>query len=145
MRPGVPGRDVQLDQAIARNPEGGDVLDARARVITEVARWRHPDQPFFAAERAQALRNPPMPCDPGESESDMWQVHDPQPRLAIVQNELCLAERGLSVVAGLGALTTRSQRGDDLAVGCKRLRRQLPDFEHVALHRVRIVHCSLLY
>ena len=75
----------------------------------------------------------------------MWQVHDPQPRLAIVQNELCLAERGLSVVAGLGALTTRSQRGDDLAVGCKRLRRQFPDFEHVALDRVRMVHCSLLY
>jgi hypothetical protein len=79
----VPGRDVQLDQAITRHPEGGDVLDARTRVIAEVSWWRHPDQPFFAAERAQALRNPPMPCDPGEPESDMWQMHDPEPRLAI--------------------------------------------------------------
>jgi hypothetical protein len=31
----MPGRDVQLDQAITRHPEGGDVLDARPRVITK--------------------------------------------------------------------------------------------------------------
>jgi hypothetical protein len=117
MRPGMPGRDVQLDQAITRHSEGGDVLDARTRVIAEVAWWCHPDQPFFAAERAQALRNPPMSCDPGEPESDMWQMHDPQPRLAISQNELCLAERGLGVVASLDALAARPQRRDHLAVG----------------------------
>src|SRR5438552_6172822 len=122
MRPGMPGRDVQLDQAITRHPEGGDVLDARTRVIAEVAWWRHADQPFFAAERAQALRDPPMPCDPGEAEPDMRQMHDPQPRLAITQDELCLAGRDLRVVARLGALAARSQRRDDLAVGCKRLR-----------------------
>jgi len=51
VRPGVPSRDVQLDQAIARHPEGGDGLDARPRVITKVAGWRHANQPFFAAER----------------------------------------------------------------------------------------------
>jgi hypothetical protein len=64
--PGVPSRDVQLDQAIARHPEGRDVLDARPRAITKIARWRDADQPFFAGERAQALCNPPMPCDPGD-------------------------------------------------------------------------------
>ena len=53
MRPRVPGRDVQFDQAIARHQEGGDILDARARIIIQVARWRDADQPFFAAERAQ--------------------------------------------------------------------------------------------
>src|SRR5690349_3029512 len=71
MRPGMPGRDVQLDQAITRHSEGGDVLDARTRFIAEVAWWCHPNQPFFAAERAQALRNPPMSCDPGQAESDI--------------------------------------------------------------------------
>jgi len=68
---GVPGRDVQFDQAIARHQEGGDILDARARIIIQVARWRDADQPFFAAERAQSLRNPPVARDPGEAESDM--------------------------------------------------------------------------
>ena len=131
MRPGVPGRDVQLDQAIARHPEGGDVLDARTRVITEVAWWRHPDQPFFAAERAQALRNPTMPRDPGEPESDVRQMHDPQPWLAIAQDELRLPGRGLGVIAGLGGLAARLQRCDDLAVGRKRRRRQFPDVHHV--------------
>jgi hypothetical protein len=29
VRPGVPSRDMQFDQAIARHPEGGYVLDAR--------------------------------------------------------------------------------------------------------------------
>jgi hypothetical protein len=56
MRHRVPGRDVQLDQAIAGHPEGGDILGARPRSIIKVARWRDADQPFFAAERAQALR-----------------------------------------------------------------------------------------
>jgi hypothetical protein len=99
--------------------------------FVKVARWRHADQPFFAAERPQALRNPPMPCDPGEAEPDMRQMHDPQPRLAIAQDELCLAGRCLGVVSVLGALAARSQRRDDLAVGCKRLRRQLPDVQHM--------------
>ncbi len=54
VRSGVPSRDVQLDQAIARHAEGDDVLDPRARVIAEVARRRHADQPFLAAERAAA-------------------------------------------------------------------------------------------
>ena len=40
VRPGVPSRDVQLDQAIAGHPEGGDILDARAGIIIKVARWR---------------------------------------------------------------------------------------------------------
>jgi hypothetical protein len=40
--------------------------------------------------------------DPGEAEPDMRQMHDPQPRLAIAQDELCLTGRGLGVVAGLG-------------------------------------------
>ena len=107
MRPGVPGRDVQLDQAIAWHPEGGDILDARAGIIIKVARWRDADQPFFAAERAQALRNPPMARDPPEAESDMRQMHDPQPRLAIAQDELCLTGRGLGVVTGLDTLAAR--------------------------------------
>src|SRR6202040_3789364 len=127
----MPSPDVQFDQAIARPPEGGDVLDARTRIITKIARWRRADQPFLAAERAQALRNPPVARDPGEAEPDMRQVHDPQPRLTIAQDELCLAGRGLGVIAGLGALAARPQRLDDLAIGCESLRRQLPDVQHV--------------
>src|SRR5690242_20001716 len=64
MRPGVPSRDVQLDQAVARDPERGDVLKAGPRVVIEVARWRHADQPFLVAQRAQALGDPAMPRDP---------------------------------------------------------------------------------
>ena len=52
VRPGMPGRDVQLDQAVARHPEGGNVLKPRPRVITEVAGWCHANQPFFAADGA---------------------------------------------------------------------------------------------
>jgi len=106
MRPGVPGRDVQLDQVIAWQPEGGDILDARAGIIIKVARWCDADQPLFAAERAQALRNPTVARDPGEAKPDMRQMHDPQPRLAIVQDELCLTRRG-GVVAGLDTLAAR--------------------------------------
>ena len=51
MRPRVPGRDVQLDQAIAGHPEGGDILDARPRIIIKVARWRD-------AERARQPKQP---------------------------------------------------------------------------------------
>src|SRR6267378_2854759 len=40
VRPGVPSRDVQLDKAVARHPEGGDVLNPRPHVITEVAGLR---------------------------------------------------------------------------------------------------------
>ena len=47
----------------------------------KVTRRRHANQPFFAAERAQALRDPPMPRDLGEAEPDMRQMHDPKPRL----------------------------------------------------------------
>jgi hypothetical protein len=89
MRPRVPSRHVQLDQAISRHAEGGDVFDAWARVVAEIARWRHTDEPFFVAERAQALGDPPVARDPGEAEPDMRQMHDPQPRLAIAQDELC--------------------------------------------------------
>ena len=63
---------------------------------------RHRNQPFLVAERAQALRDAPVPRHPGEAQSDMWQMHDPQARLAIAQDELCLAGRGLWVVAGRG-------------------------------------------
>jgi hypothetical protein len=55
---------------INRSPgtrKGGDVLDARLRVVGEIARRRHPDQPFLAAERAQALGDPAMPGDPGKA------------------------------------------------------------------------------
>ena len=69
MRPGVPGRDVQLDQAITGHSEGGDILYARPRIVIKVARWRDADQPLFAAERAQALRNPAMAGDPSEAEA----------------------------------------------------------------------------
>src|SRR5438270_7822590 len=54
-------------------------------------------------------------------------VHDPQPGLAIVQHEFCLAWRGLRVVAGLGALAAGLERPDDLPIGRKRFRRQVPD------------------
>src|SRR5215472_17128377 len=131
VRAGVPGRDMQLDQAIPRHPESHDVVDARARVIAEIARWRHADQPFFAAERAQALRDPSMPRDPGEAETDMRQVHDPQPRLDIPQHELCLVCRRLGIVAALAALATRPQWRDDLPIWCKRIGRQLADVQHV--------------
>src|SRR5438477_10600159 len=107
MRPGVPGRHVQLDQAITPHPEGGDILDARAGILIKVARWRVADQPLFAAERAQALRNPTVARDPGEAKPDMRQMHDPQPRLAIAQDELRLTGRGLGVVARLGTLAAR--------------------------------------
>ena len=59
-----------------------------------------------------------MARDPGEAEPDMRQMHDPQPRLAIAQDELCLARRRLRVIAGLGTLAARPQWRDDLAVGC---------------------------
>ena len=71
VRPGVPGRNVQFDKPVARHPEGGYVLDAGTRVIAIVARWCHADQPFFAAERAQALCNPAVARDPGEAEPDV--------------------------------------------------------------------------
>src|ERR1700757_2520440 len=96
--PGVPARDVQLDQLIPRYPEGGDVLNPRPRVITEVAGWRDADQPFFAAKRSQALGDPPMPCNSGEAKPDVRQVHDPQPRLAIAPGEPCPAAPGLGTV-----------------------------------------------
>ena len=51
VRPGVPSRYLQLDQAVARHPEGDNVLYARSRIITKVAGRRHANQPFFAAER----------------------------------------------------------------------------------------------
>jgi len=78
VRPGVPSDDMQFDQAIARHPEGGDVLDARPRVVAKVARRRHADESILAAEGAQALRDPPMPRDPGKAEPDMRQMHDPR-------------------------------------------------------------------
>src|SRR5438105_4510877 len=101
MRTGEPGRNMQLDQAIARQPEGDDVSNARPRLVAEVARRCDADQPFLAAERAQALRDPPMPGDPGKAQTDMRQMHDPQPRLAIAQNQLCLADGSLRIIAGL--------------------------------------------
>src|ERR1700730_17630914 len=100
----MPSPDVQFDQEIARHPEGGDFLDTRERIIAKVARRRHADQPFLATERAQALRNPAVARDPGEAEPDMRQMHDPQPRLAIAQDELCLTSRRLRGVAALGSL-----------------------------------------
>ena len=48
MRPGMPGRDVQFDQAVARHPEGDDVLDPRA------ARRRR--------DRPAAPRRSAIPC-----------------------------------------------------------------------------------
>ena len=44
--------------------------------------------------------------------------------LAIAQDELCLAGRGLRVIAGLRTLAACSQRRDDLAVWRECLRRQ---------------------
>ena len=41
MRPRMPSRDVQLDDAVARYPESDDVFEARARIIAKVARWRY--------------------------------------------------------------------------------------------------------
>src|SRR5712672_4825581 len=101
VRAGVPSPDVQLDQLVARHPERDDVLDARARIVSEIARWRDADQPLLAAERAQALGDPPVSCDPREAEPDMRQMHEPQPWLAIAQNKICPAGRGLRVIAGL--------------------------------------------
>ena len=64
MRPGMPGRDVQFDDAIARHAERDDVLDPRPRFVIEIACCRpgrrDADQPFLAAERAQALRDTPV-------------------------------------------------------------------------------------
>src|SRR5258706_1982218 len=50
-RPGVPGRDVQLDHAVAGNAESDDVLDPRPAAVRQIARWCDPDQPLLAAER----------------------------------------------------------------------------------------------
>ena len=50
VRPGVPGRGVQLDEAIAGYSEGGDVLVSRPRIVPKVAGWRDADQSFLAAE-----------------------------------------------------------------------------------------------
>src|SRR6266550_1944876 len=141
VRSGMPRRDVQLDQAVARYSEGYDVLDARARLVTKVAWRRYADQPFLAAERTQALGDPPVSCDPREAKPDMRQMHEPQPWLAIAQNEICLAGRGLRIIAGLRALAACSQGRNDLAVWRECLRRQLPDVQHVPWQRARIVHC----
>src|SRR5204862_239227 len=84
MRPGMPGRDVQFDDAIARHPDGDDVLDARRRVIAKIPGRRDPDQPFLAAERAEALRDAPVPRDPAKAEPDMRQEEILEPGLAIV-------------------------------------------------------------
>src|SRR5690242_11499808 len=53
MRPGVPGCNMQFDEAIARDPEGGDVVDLRARIVVQIPRRSHRDQPFLTAERAE--------------------------------------------------------------------------------------------
>jgi hypothetical protein len=37
--------------------------------------------------RLAALRDSPSARDPSEAEPDVWQVHDPQARLAIAQDE----------------------------------------------------------
>src|SRR5438270_13314561 len=71
-------------------------------------------------------------------------VHDPQPGLAIVQHEFCLAWRGLRVVAGLGALAAGLERPDDLPIGRKRFRRQVPDLQDVPRQDARIGHRSAL-
>ena len=62
-------------------------------VITEVTWWCHADEPFLSAERAQALRNQPVARNAREAEPDMREMHDPQPRLAIVQDALRFAHR----------------------------------------------------
>ncbi|MGH7036807.1 MAG: hypothetical protein ACREE1_01535, partial [Stellaceae bacterium] len=41
VRSGMPGCDVQLDQPVARDPEGGDVCEARTRIVAEITRRRH--------------------------------------------------------------------------------------------------------
>jgi hypothetical protein len=53
------------------------------------------------------MRNPAMAGDPSETEADMRQMHDPQPRLATVQDEIYLTRRGFRVVAGLDTLAAR--------------------------------------
>src|SRR4051794_6157332 len=98
MRPGMPGRDMQFDDAVARHAERNNVFEGRTRVVMEFA-FCCPggpprDHPFLAAERAWALRPPPVPRDPREAKADMRQMHDPQPRLAVVQHQLRLARRG---------------------------------------------------
>ena len=54
MRPGMPGRDMQFDDAIARHAKRDDVLDTRARLVIEIAccrpGGRDADQPFLAAQ-----------------------------------------------------------------------------------------------
>ena len=104
VRPRMPGPDVQLDDAVAGDPKRDDVFKTRPRLIALIARWRHTDQPFLAAQRTEALRDPAMTRDPGEAEANMRQVHDPQSRRAVCQDEVRLARCGFRVVMGLGAL-----------------------------------------
>src|SRR5215469_9064782 len=131
VRPGVPCRDMQFDHPVARNPEGDDIREARPRLVGEIARRRDTDQPFLAAERAEALGDLAVSRDAGEAEPDMRQMHDPQARLAIAENQLRLARRVLGIVMdGADPLPAGAQRRDDLAVGRERLRGQFPDIEH---------------
>ena len=81
---------MQFDQPVAGNAERHDVFDPRPRVVGKVARRRHADQPFPAAERAEALRHSPVTGDAAEAEPDIRQVHDPQSGRAVLQYEIGL-------------------------------------------------------
>src|SRR5277367_1455233 len=140
VRSGVPRRNVQFDQAVTGYPEGDNILEAGPPAVAQITWRRHPDQPFLAAQRTEALRDSTVSRNPAEVEADMRQVHDPQPRFAMTQDKLRLTRRGFGVVVGLCALAARAQRCDDLAIRGKRLRRQLPNVEHVRGQRARIIH-----
>ena len=64
VRPGVPGRDVQLDQPIARHAEGDDVLDARDRVVTEQGELRPHINVFVGEESIRSARGFDTPVPP---------------------------------------------------------------------------------
>src|SRR2546430_940434 len=83
VRPGMPGRDVELDQAVARHAEADVVLERWPEAVGEVGGRRHADQPVLAAERAQALGDLAVARDALEGDADLGQAHDPDARLAV--------------------------------------------------------------
>ena len=66
VRASVPGADVKLDQAIARNSKRRNPLELRSGAVGKIVGWSDPNEPFLALHRPEALGDAPMPRHVGE-------------------------------------------------------------------------------
>jgi hypothetical protein len=98
----MPRTDVKLDDAISRNPEGGDVFKARKRIVGEVG-WRSDrDEPLLALQRTEALADPTVTGKFSKNQAALELMHDTKARLAIGHHQLnmiCLLARPIGVGA----------------------------------------------